>query len=182
MSSTVDAQAPAGRPSTVPLAVAIGPHLTRAHAAARAVLGCDHLAHDAVQEALLATCRETAPPADLRAWFVRTVVHRARHLRRTLVRRRRHEHHAAAHCELHPDCDNPLHHAHAHELSERLAAAIATLPPTQRDLFACHDHDVVDYAGLAARFELPIGTVRSRLHRARRAVRHALRFFAPDPG
>lgn len=168
--------------SSVPWSADVGPHLPRAQAAARRLLGCDHLAADAVQEALLVLWQQPERPPDLCGWLVLAVVHRARHLRRTLQRRAHHEHHSAAtRCALHPDCDNPLHHAHAHELSERVADAIAALPQTQRDLFACHDHDDLDYAGLAARFALPIGTVRSRLHRARCAVRHALRFFAPDP-
>ena len=90
----------------------VAPHLARAHAAARALLGCDHLAADAVQEALLTLWRSPTP-ADLRGWLVRTVVHRARHLRRTLLRATRHEHAASAHCALHAGCDNPLHAAAA---------------------------------------------------------------------
>lgn len=150
------------------------PHLVRAHAAARAVLGCDHLADDAVQEALLALARTTTAPADLRGWFVRTVVHRARHLRRTLLRRRRHEDHAASRCDHHPDCDNPLHHACAHELETRLAAARAALPAPQRHVFELHEREGLDYEGLAARLGWPIGTVRSRLHRARATVAAAV--------
>ncbi len=149
------------------------PHLARAHTAARAVLGCDHLADDAVQEALLVWWRLPAPPPDPCGWFVRTVVHRARHMRRTLSRRRRHED-AAARCDHHPDCDNPLHHACAHELANRVAAAIERLPAEQRAVFELHDRTGLDYAGLAHRLAVPEGTVRSRLHRARTAVGTAL--------
>lgn len=163
------AAAPAARPlDTVP-------HHERAHAAARAVLGCDHLADDAVQEGLLALWALDAEPPDLRGWFVRTVVHRARHLRRTLRRRQRHEQDAAHHhCEHHPDCDNPLHHACAHELTARCATAIAQLPEPQRVVFVLHERTGLDYRGLAAQLRLPVGTVRSRLHRARQALTKAL--------
>lgn len=149
------------------------PHLARAHQVARRLLGCDHLAADAVQEALVALWQQPAPPPDVRGWLVRAIVHRSRHLRRTLQRRARHEHAIAAHCELHRGCDNPLHHAFAHELAERLDAAVAALPPEQREPFLL-DRAGLDYQGIATRLAVPMGTVRSRLHRAREALHQAL--------
>jgi RNA polymerase sigma factor (sigma-70 family) len=56
----------------------------------------------------------------------------------------------------------------------RLAHALATLPPEERDallLFAWAD---LGYAEIATVLEVPVGTVRSRLHRARAHVRAAL--------
>ena len=56
----------------------------------------------------------------------------------------------------------------------RLAAALATLPPEERDallLFAWAD---LGYEEIATVLEVPVGTVRSRLHRARARVRAAL--------
>jgi RNA polymerase sigma factor (sigma-70 family) len=149
-------------------------HQAHAHAAARRLLGCDHLAADAVQEALVALWREREPPPDVRGWLVRAVVFRARHLRRTLARRHKHEHGAAVHCELHAGCDNPLHHAYAHELGNRLDAALAALPPEQSTAFQLYVDTGLDYRGIAQRLALPIGTVRSRLHRARAALQQAL--------
>jgi RNA polymerase sigma-70 factor (ECF subfamily) len=146
----------------------------RAHAAARRLLGCDHLAHDAVQEAMLAYWREAIVPEDTRSWLVSAVRFRARHLRRTLLRRQKHEHGAAVHCELHAGCDNPLHHAYAHELGTRLDAALAQLPAEQRTAFELYVETGLDYRGIANRLSLPIGTVRSRLHRARQALQEAL--------
>ena len=145
-----------------------------AHAVARRLLGCDHLAADAVQEALLALWREPAAPPDQRGWLVRAVVFRARHLRRTLARRQRHEHGAAVHCALHAGCDNPLHHAYAHELGARLDEALALLPAEQRTAFQLWVETGLDYRGIARQLALPIGTVRSRLHRARAALQQAL--------
>lgn len=160
---------------SVPWSADVGPHLPRAEAAARRLLGCDHLAADVVQEALLVLWQQPERPPDLCGWLVLAVVHRARHLRRTLQRRRHHEHHAATtRCSLHPDCDNPLHHAHAHELADRLAAAVDGLPVPQRTVYELYARTGLDYEALAAHLHLPIGTVRSRLHRARRAVQEAL--------
>ncbi len=150
------------------------PHVDHAHGVARRLLGCDHLAHDAVQEALVALWREAIPPVDLRGWLVRAVVFRARHLRRSLQRRQKHEHGAATHCELHAGCDNPLHHAYAHELGTRLDLALAELPGEQRTAFQLFVDTGLDYRGIAQRLALPIGTVRSRLHRARQALLEAL--------
>jgi RNA polymerase sigma-70 factor (ECF subfamily) len=147
----------------------------RAHAAARAVLGCDHLAADAVQEALVALWRAPAAPPDLHGWLVLAVVHRSRALRRRLLRRKHHEHCAAAHCPLHDGCDNPLHHARAHELGERLDAAVSRLPEEQRAPFELYAATPLDYRGIAARLRLPVGTIRSRLHRARSTLQRMLR-------
>ncbi|MBL8752530.1 MAG: sigma-70 family RNA polymerase sigma factor [Planctomycetes bacterium] len=156
------------------------PHVDHAHGVARRLLGCDHLAHDAVQEALVALWREAIPPVDLRGWLVRAVVFRARHLRRTLLRRQKHEHGAASHCELHAGCDNPLHHAYAHELGTRLDGALDALPPEQRTAFELYVDTGLDYRGIAQRLSLPIGTVRSRLYRARQALLEALGDQAQD--
>lgn len=89
----------------------------RLHRIARRILGCDHLAEDAVQETLIALWRESESPAHLAAWLATAVLHRSLHLRRTLRRRARHEHEAASRCFVHGECDNPFHVAVAHELA-----------------------------------------------------------------
>ncbi|MFT4843333.1 MAG: RNA polymerase sigma-70 factor (ECF subfamily) [Planctomycetota bacterium] len=156
-------------------------HLPRLRAMARRILGCDHLADDAVQEGLVALWHEANPPAHLASWLGRTVINRCRHLRRTATRRHRHEHIASEHCELHKGCDNPLHIAIAHETSERLAAVIDTLPTEQREALTLYEQTGLDYGAIAELLEVPVGTVRSRLARARAAVQAALRpHLSPD--
>lgn len=171
------------RPLAAPAAPLLGPldlssdldaDLLRAQRAARALLGCDHLAADACQEALVALWQQPEPPPDRRGWLVRAVVFRARHLRRTLRRRQRHECASASHCELHHGCDNPLHIAYAHELGERLDLALTALPKEQRAPFELWLATGLDYRGIAAELGLPVGTVRSRLHRARAALQQLL--------
>lgn len=147
--------------------------LDRARRAARGVLGCDHLAGDALQEALIALWQQPTGPREPGPWLVRAAVLRARQLRRALERRRRHEN-VAAECGDHPDCDNPLHHARAHELAARLAGAIAGLPPDQRRIIDIRLREEAGYAAAARRLAVPVGTVRSRLARARAALARTL--------
>ena len=176
MSSPSVAAAPA---ATTPPGV-VPADLKLLHGVARRLLGCDHLAHDAVQEALLALWQQPSLPPEPRGWLVRAVVHRSRHLRRTVRRRQRHEHIASTHCQLHGDCDNPLHVAIAHEVGELRASVLDSLPAAQRRALELYEHDGLDYAGIASRLGIPVGTVRSRIARARDAVRAALLGAADD--
>ena len=56
----------------------------------------------------------------------------------------------------------------------RLADALGTLPLEERDVLLLFAWADLGYAEIAAALELPLGTVRSRLHRARAHVRAAL--------
>ena len=141
---------------------------------ARRYLGCDHLAQDALQEALLALSQESEVPERPVGWLTRAVIYRCRHLRRSLRRRKAHEHRASLHCELHDNCDNPLHSAVAHEVGEMLDAVRDTLPSQQRAALDLFESDGQDYQAIATVMGVPIGTVRSRLARARHALRSAL--------
>jgi RNA polymerase sigma-70 factor (ECF subfamily) len=63
------------------------------------------------------------------------------------------------------------------ERADRLAQlgrAIAALPEEQRAVLALFEWEGLDYGEIAAIEEVPIGTVRSRLSRAREALRAAL--------
>jgi RNA polymerase sigma-70 factor (ECF subfamily) len=60
------------------------------------------------------------------------------------------------------------------ELRERLEKAIARLPPNYRLLIAAHYLDGVQYEDLAEALDLPLGTVKTHLHRAKRQLRHLL--------
>ncbi len=141
---------------------------------ARRILGCDHLADDAVQEALVAMSQMDVYPDRPIAWLTQAVVHRGRHLRRTLQRRQHHEHVASQHCHLHGDCDNPLHVAIAHELGENLSAARQALPAEQRRTLDLCDDEGKSYQQIADQLHVPIGTVRSRLARAREALQRVI--------
>ena len=60
------------------------------------------------------------------------------------------------------------------ELRDRLEKALARLPANYRLLIAAHYLKGVQYEELAAAFNMPLGTVKTHLHRARRELRELL--------
>ena len=60
------------------------------------------------------------------------------------------------------------------ELRDRLEKAIARLPANYRLLIAAHYLQGVRYEDLAEAMELPLGTVKTQLHRAKRQLRRLL--------
>lgn len=65
----------------------------------------------------------------------------------------------------------------------QLGGALRTLPERDRDVLLLHAWADLDYAGIATALDIPIGTVRSRLNRARRILRAAqTSLIRPDSG
>jgi RNA polymerase sigma-70 factor (ECF subfamily) len=60
------------------------------------------------------------------------------------------------------------------ELRDRLDKALAKLPPHYRLLVAGHYLDEVTYEDLAEALDIPIGTVKTHLHRAKKQLRELL--------
>lgn len=60
------------------------------------------------------------------------------------------------------------------ELRDRLDKAIAQLPDNYRMLIAAHYLDGVQYEALAEALDLPLGTVKTHLYRAKRRLRELL--------
>ena len=151
------------------------PHVAGLRAIARGIVGSDDLAADAVQETLVCLWRDDVPPPELRGWLVRTVVHKSLHIARAQRRRRRHEEAASsARLEPCPLCDPALELEHA-ELHAELEAALNTLSSELRSVFELRQARGLDYAAIARELAVPVGTVRSRLKRAReRLAEHLL--------
>jgi RNA polymerase sigma-70 factor (ECF subfamily) len=59
-------------------------------------------------------------------------------------------------------------------MSEHLIAALAGLSDGDRDVLVLVAWEELTYGEVARALDVPVGTVRSRLHRARTQVRHAL--------
>ncbi len=146
---------------------------------ARRILGDDDQAEDAVQEALVSLWQTAETPASVRGWLVRTVVHRSLHARRTRDRRRRWEIEAggqlAAQCPL---CD-PERELDARRELRALRRALDSLSEEYRAVLELREMGL-EYQEIAQRLAVPVGTVRSRLNRARRQLQ--TRFDAPASG
>lgn len=144
----------------------VEPHLAALHVVARGIVDSDDLAGDAVQDALVCLWRLDEPPADLRGWLVRTVVHKSLHVDRARRRRSLHEERAAAERnELCPMCAEGVEEDE--DWKRALDAALESLSDRLRVVFLLRQRDGLDYEAIARRLALPIGTVRSRLKRAR---------------
>jgi RNA polymerase sigma-70 factor, ECF subfamily len=76
--------------------------------------------------------------------------------------------------------EEPLSQVVAHETIHAVRSAIDRLADDQRAIVIMRDMDGLDYAEIAAILEIPIGTVRSRLHRARLELRQILESLGLD--
>ncbi|HEY1874818.1 MAG TPA: sigma-70 family RNA polymerase sigma factor [Steroidobacteraceae bacterium] len=84
-------------------------------------------------------------------------------------------HATATPAELAAPAGTPQDQAERSQDIERLHAAIAALPLVYREVIAWCDLGEVPYATVADILDCPIGTVRSRLHRARAVLGEAFR-------
>ncbi len=73
------------------------------------------------------------------------------------------------------DASDPLADLAGRERVEALRRAVSSLPHRYREVVVLCDLEEVDYAEAAAALGCPIGTVRSRLHRARLLLAEKLR-------
>jgi RNA polymerase sigma-70 factor (ECF subfamily) len=152
----------------------VRPLLGRLLSIAGRILGDEVQAWDAVQEVLISFWLEREMPANPRAWLTRAIALRSLHLARSRARRRRHERLA---CERRPeasDWDDPSGQMEFEELTRTLNETFLTITPESRDVILLRMAARMDYASIAETLQIPIGTVRSRLHRTRQVFRAAL--------
>ena len=67
-------------------------------------------------------------------------------------------------------------------LGEAIATGVAALPDAQRAVLVLREYHDLDYTDIAAVLELDVGTVKSRLSRARAALREHLTTALPELG
>lgn len=155
------------------LAREVAAHQAMLRNVAARILRCPEQAEDAVQDAIVALWNRTERPPELRGWLVKTVIHRSLHRRRTEMRRQRWEHEAAFAASITcPLCD-PEEEFAQRERAEVVDAAVAGLSSEFRAVVRLRAQGR-EYDEIARMLELPIGTVRSRLNRARRSLRDQL--------
>ena len=79
---------------------------------------------------------------------------------------------------LRGDAD-PAAHVERVELEAALQRAITELPEERRIMVVLRDFEGLSYEEIATALDLPLGTVRSRLHRARTDLKEKLERFLP---
>lgn len=83
--------------------------------------------------------------------------------------------------EADPHADDPPDdRLDAEALRAALAAALAALKPADRDVLLLLAWAQLSYSEIAATLDIPVGTVRSRINRARRLTRAALSSLEED--
>lgn len=135
-------------------------------------------ADDLVSEAFLIAFRKRATfdpeTGDARPWLYGIVTRLVRQHRRKEARKYR----ALARSGV-----SPLEEGHAERVTSRVAAedaqrglgkAMAGLAARDRDVLLLYAWQQLGYEDIAAALGIPVGTVRSRLNRARRKIRHEL--------
>jgi RNA polymerase sigma-70 factor (ECF subfamily) len=142
---------------------------------ARRILHSDDLADDAVQEALFRLWREGQMPPNPEGWLIRAVVLRSLHLYRSRRRRRDYEERAGAQRTEHDPRGDAARALEVKEAAQAIALALGRLPEHLRAVFILRTVEENDYAAIARRLRIPLGTVRSRLNRSRRAISVLLR-------
>ena len=147
----------------------LGDHLDRLYRAAWALTGSRQEAEDLVQETY---ARVLARPRMLR--HDNDVAYLLRALRNTFLTQRRHESRrirtAPLPEELDVVADPHVRDPQAAAEAAELYAAVAALPDQYRDVLVAVDVTGLSYGEAARNLEAPIGTVMSRLYRARQQV------------
>lgn len=136
---------------------------------ARRMTGDADIASDVTQDALLAiarTIRRLDDPARFAAWAYRITSNRAVDVIRRRVRDRAAIRNAPAKQQTVTD-------AQAGDADE-LRTAIDVLPPDTRAMLSMLYVNRLSIADIAAAFDLPPGTVKSRLHAARQTLKQTL--------
>lgn len=143
-----------------------------AHALATQILGNADDAADAVQDAFAAALgqpdRYDASKGPLKPWFMRVVRNRCI----DMLRRRRPT--GVSPDTLSDPQAGPEESASAGQRSDSIRSALATLATEKREIIVLRDYMDLSYAEIADILALAPGTVMSRLHRARLALKEAL--------
>lgn len=146
------------------------------------ILGDSAAAEDATQETFIAAYQHlsTFRGGSFLSWLMRTVAHRCydelrRQKRRPAISW---ESFGELDEEANPFLVNghptPEEAAQQAELTRFLQAAIVTLPPDQRVVLVLSDVEGMNYQEIADTVGIPVGTVKSRLARARARLRDLL--------
>ena len=118
---------------------------------------------------------DPAGPASLSTWMLTIAT------RLTLNELRRPDHATLVDEPLGAAADRPDAAVERRRLAAALAAGVAQLPDPQRAVLVLREYHELDYTEIADVLELDLGTVKSRLARARLALRAYLEGHHVDP-
>jgi RNA polymerase sigma-70 factor, ECF subfamily len=144
-----------------------------AYTLAYQLLGDREDALDVAQDALVRFFERLSrvdPERPVGPWLFAIVRNRTRDLLRRRKLRR-----TEPLTELRDPHPGPVDDALRHELRRQVWEGLAALPADQREILVLRDYQDLSYRDIAATLGVPVGTVMSRLHRARRALRDHIR-------
>ncbi|HEY3249460.1 MAG TPA: sigma-70 family RNA polymerase sigma factor [bacterium] len=156
----------------------VGTYQDRVYQIAYRVTGNPEDAWDAAQEAFLKAYRSLAAfrgDAAFSTWLHRIAVNAAL----DIVRRRPPQTPDSLDAVAAIPTEGQDRELERRELQRRIHQAIAALPPDQRVAVALRDVQGLSYGEIASVLQVPVGTVRSRLSRAREALRQTLADLSP---
>jgi RNA polymerase sigma-70 factor (ECF subfamily) len=137
-----------------------------------------HRVEDLVQETFVRVLRalpefDPAGPASLTTWMLTIAA-------RLALNEQRRPEHAALTDEPAASGERADAGAERKRLAAAIQAGVAQLPAIQRAVFVLREYHDLDYAEIAEVLEVDIGTVKSRLSRARSALRAHLEAALPE--
>jgi RNA polymerase sigma-70 factor (ECF subfamily) len=142
------------------------------------LLGDRDAARDVAQDSLLrlfGALGRVDPERPLAPWLLRIVRNRVIDLRRR--DQARHSSHPVAdsgELELPDHAPDPLATSERRELQRLMWACLSRLDAAHREILVLRDYQDLSYRDIAEVLDIPLGTVMSRLHAARRKLRGAL--------
>jgi len=155
------------------------PHLSAAYRLARHLMRNDSDADDVVQEAFLRALKyfggfRGEGPSQSRAWLLAIVRNMAHTWRRRLhTGSSTTEFDETVHSEAIAD-EHPGSALSRRHLRETLAEVLDRLPPEFREVIVLREMEGLSYKEISEVADVPVGTVMSRLSRARKRLQEAL--------
>ena len=151
--------------TSIPLKSRIAEARNRLYRVALAWCGDEMLADDLVQETMtngIVNIKQLRDESRLFAWLYSILNNNWRlHLRRN-------KNHDELDEQLCSDANGPLGDCRELEIVRQVRSAVTSLPVEQRQVISLVDLEGFSYCDVAQVLDIPIGTVMSRLHRARK--------------
>jgi RNA polymerase sigma-70 factor (ECF subfamily) len=144
------------------------------------MLGDTEEAAEVSQEVFLSAYRAAGQfrgDANFSTWLYRIAINHASTRRKTLNNRQRKVVPIESADSLHDPQPGPLEILEQQEIREKVQVALNQLEPDDAAVILLRDLQDVSYNEVAHVLEIPVGTVKSRLHRARQALKSRLKFY-----